>query len=140
MLAIQRREGRVADAERRRACGCTEGKDVQMQRAKGRHGVGNDLNSGHGVDIGLDRGRDDVVDDDRATRMQTVNHNGHGIRETIITHSIGCCSGTRTGNINHKMGHGLRASARDKTMLDARDNTINTAAAAVEISTPSNTV
>ena len=60
------------------------------------------------------------------------------LAKQYITHSIGCCSGTRTGSSNHKMGHGLRPSARDNTMLDAGDNTIN--AAAVGISTPKNTV
>ena len=39
--------------------------------------------------------------------------------------NIGCCSETRTGNYNHKMGHGPGASARDKTMSDTKDNTIN---------------
>ena len=58
------------------------------------HGVGN---------AGLDGERVDVVVDDRAlTRMQTDDHNDHGNRETTITHSIGCCSGTRIGNHNHK--------------------------------------
>ena len=85
-----------------------------MERGEG-HGVGNDL----------DRGHVDIVDDDRATRIQTDNHNGHGNRETTITHSIGCCSGMQTGNHNRKIGHGLGASAMDKTMLDAGDNTIN---------------
>ena len=70
-----------------------------------RDGVGN---------AGLDRGRVDAVVDDRATRMQTENHNDHGNRETTITHSIGgSCNGTQTGNPNHKMGHGLGVSARD---------------------------
>ena len=76
-----------------------------MQRGEGR-GVGN----------GLDRENVDIVDDDRATRMQTDNHNGHGNHETTITHSIGCCSGTQSVNHNHKMDHGLEASARDRAM------------------------
>ena len=64
---------------------------------------------GRGVVNGLDRERVDAVVDDRATRMQTDNRN----RKTTITHSIVCCSGTRTCNHNHKMGHGLGASARE---------------------------
>ena len=85
--------------------------------------VGYYLDSWNGVGIGLDIGRVDVFVDDRATRMQTDNRNGHNNRETTIAHSVRCCSGTRTDN--HKMGHGLVASARDKTMPDAGDNTIN---------------
>ena len=75
-----------------------------------------------------------------ATRMRIDNPNGHGICETTVTHSIGCCNGTRTGNHNRKTDHGLGASARDKTMSGAEDNTINNTAAAVGISTPRNTV
>ena len=63
-----------------------------MQRGEGR-GVGN----------GLDREHVDVVVDDRITRIQIDNPNC----ETTITHSIGCSSGKRTGNHNHKIGHGL---------------------------------
>ena len=63
-------------------------------------------NNQHGVrNAGLDRRRVDDVVADRATRMQTDNHNDHGNRETTITHSIGCCSGMWTGN--HEMSHGL---------------------------------
>ena len=39
--------------------------------------------------------------------------------------NIRCCNGTRTGNHNHKMSHAHGASARDKTMSDAKDNIIN---------------
>ena len=53
---------------------------------------------GCGVGNGLDSGRVDVVVDDRATRTQTDNCNGHGIHETTITHSIGPSIGTWTGN------------------------------------------
>ena len=81
MLAIQRGEGRVADAERERACGWREREEER------------------GVDNGLDKERVDVVVDDRApTRTQTNNRNGHGNPETIIKHCIGCSSGTQTGN------------------------------------------
>ena len=52
MLAMQRGEGRVADTERERTCGCRERKDVRMQRKEG-CGVGN----------GLDRDSVDVVVD-----------------------------------------------------------------------------
>ena len=86
-----------------------------MQRGEGR-GVDNGLDRRHGVGNGLDRDRVDVVVDDRATRMQSNNRNGYGYCETSITHSIGCCSETQTGNHNHKMGHGLGASARDRAM------------------------
>ena len=79
-----------------------------MERGEG-HCVGNGLDGGHCDGNSVDRGRVDAVDDDRATKMQTDNCN----RETTITHSIGCCNGTRTGNHYHKMGHGLLASARD---------------------------
>ena len=75
-----------------------------MQRGGG-CGVGNSLDRDH---AGF------VVDDIAPTRTQIDNHNGHGNRETIISHSIECCSGTRTGNHNHKMRHGLGASARNK--------------------------
>ena len=80
MLAIQREEGRVADAERGRTCRWKERKDVVLTIQD----VMSDC---------LDRERVDVVDvDDKATRMKTDNHNGHGNHETTITHSIGCCS------------------------------------------------
>ena len=46
----------------------------------------------------IEGGRVDVVDDDRATRTQTKNRNGHGNRETTITHSVGCSSGMWTGD------------------------------------------
>ena len=87
------------------------------------NGEGEGRDAGNGVDsrCGVARGRVEVVgDDDRgmdslkysfiplgATRMQANNRNGHGIRGITITHSIGSCSGMRTGNHNHKMGHGL---------------------------------
>ena len=58
---------------------------------------------GRGVGNGIDRERVDVVVDDRETRIQINNCN----RETTITHSIGCSSGTRTDNRNHQIGHGL---------------------------------
>ena len=76
-----------------------------MDREEGR-GLDNVLDRGRGVGNGLDSGHVGVVDD-RATRMQIDNHNDHGNRETTTTHSIGCCNGTRTGNCNHKIGHGL---------------------------------
>ena len=71
---------------------------------RGGYGVGNSLDREH-VDV--------VVDDIAPTRTQTDIHNGHGNCETTITHSIGCCRGTRTNNHNYKMGHGLGASAKD---------------------------
>ena len=97
-----------------------------MQREEG-YDVGNGLDRGRDVGNGLDRGRVDVVVDDRTTRMQTDNHKGHGNHKTTITHSTGCCSGMRTGNHIHNMGHDLGASARDYnvTMPDVVDNTIN---------------
>ena len=64
-----------------------------MQRGEGRG-----LDRGHGVGNGLDGECVDVVVDDRATRMQFNNHNGHGNRKTTINHSIGCSSGTRIVN------------------------------------------
>ena len=82
-----------------------------MQREEGR-GVDNGLDRGRGVGNDLDRGRVDIVDN-KATIMQTDNHNDHSNHETTITRNIGCSSGTQTGNHNHKMGHGLGASARD---------------------------
>ena len=101
------------------------------------------MQKGEGCSVGnsLYREHVDVVVDDRApTRTQTDNRNGHGNPETRIKHCMRCSSGTWTGNHNHKMGEGLWASARDKTVPDAED-IINTAAAAVGISTPSrNTV
>ena len=114
-----------------------------MERAEEWHGVGYCVDSRRGVGNGLGRERVDVVVDDRTNRMQTDNRNDHDNRETTIMHSIGCCSGTRTGNHNHQMGHDLGASARNKTMPDARSNTPinnNTATAAVGISTPRSTV
>ena len=100
------KRGKLHDGntERGRMLGCRERKEVMLTMVLIEDGVfGN----------GLDRGHVDIVDDDRATRMQTDNHNGNGNCETTITHSIKCCSGTRTGNHNHKMGNGLGASARD---------------------------
>ena len=64
--------------------GHREGKDVRTM----------DRGEGHGIGNGLDRGRADIVDDDRATRMKNDNHNGHDNRETTITHSIRCSSRT----------------------------------------------
>ena len=90
--------------------------DVRMmERAEGGYdiGNGNGVDSWRGVGNGLDREHVDIVVDDRATRMQTDNFNDHVNHETTITRSIGCYSGTRTGNHNHKMGHGLGVSARD---------------------------
>ena len=98
MLAIQRGKGRVADAERGRTCGWRERKDLVLTMVL-IEGVVSDC---------LDRERVDVVVYNRATRMQTANRN----RKTTIKHSIGYSSGTRTGNHNHKMGHGHGASAR----------------------------
>ena len=49
-----------------------------MERAEGWHGggIGNVVDSRHGVgNAGLDRGRVDVVVEDRATRIQTGNRN-----------------------------------------------------------------
>ena len=53
---MQRGEGRVDDVER------------------GGHGVGNGLDRGHGVGNGLDSRRVGIVDDDRATRVQSDNN------------------------------------------------------------------
>ena len=129
MWAIQREEGCVADAEGGRTCGYRDRKDVVLIIVLIEDVV---------LDC-LDRERVDVVVDDRApTRIQTGNRNGHDHPKTTIKHCIGCSNGKGTGNHNHKMGHDLGALARDKTMLDARDR-INTAAAAVGISTPRNT-
>ena len=80
---------------------------------------------GCGVGNGLDRERVGVGVDDSATRTQIDNCHDHGNAKTTVTHSIGCCNGTQTGNCNHKMGYGLGVSARDKIMPDAGDNTIN---------------
>ena len=62
MQAMQRKEGRAADAERGRMCGLREGEDVQMEREEGR-GVDNGLDSRRGVGNGLGRDRVDVVVD-----------------------------------------------------------------------------
>ena len=52
-----------------------------MEREKGL-GVDNGLDRGRGVGNSIDRERDDVVVDDRVTRTQTNNRNGHaGNRE-----------------------------------------------------------
>ena len=98
---------------------------VAIVSCRQQHSSGSRTGNQHGVANGLDRGCVDIVVDDRATRMQTDNHNDHGNRKTAIIHSIGSRSGTRTSNHNHKMGHGLGTSARDKTMPNAKDNTIN---------------
>ena len=85
------------------------------------------IERGKGCDVGngLDRERVEVVVNDRATRTQTDNCKDHDNAKTTVTHSIGSSSGMRTDNYNLKMGHGLGASARDKTMSDAEDNTID---------------
>ena len=46
-------------------------------------------------------------------------------RQSIGIQQHSTSSGTRTSNHNHKIGHGLGASARDKTMPDTKDNTMN---------------
>ena len=61
------------------------------------------------------------VDDDRATRTQTGNHNGHGNRKTTIKHSIGCRSGKRTRD-RYYHGHDsvnyYRAKSREQSRLE----------------------
>ena len=58
------------------------GKDVRTEREEGL-GVDNGLDRGCGAGNSLDREHIDVVVDDRVTRTQTDNCNGHaGNRET----------------------------------------------------------
>ena len=61
---------------------------MQQQGEEGR-GVDNGLERGHDVGNSLDREHVDVVDDNRATRTQTDNRNGHaGNCETIYQFTI----------------------------------------------------
>ena len=61
---------------------CREGKDARIEREEGLR-VDNGLDRGHGDGNSLDRERVDVVVDDRPTRTQTNNRNGHaGNRKT----------------------------------------------------------
>ena len=86
--------------------------------------VGRNLDSRHGVgNVGLDRGRVDVVVDHKATRMQTDNRleckpttamamaNAKQQSHTVFGVAVEC-------GLAITIGHGLVASARDKTMSD----------------------
>ena len=86
-----------------------------MKRGEVWHGVGNGLDSECGVGNGLDRGRVDIVDDDKGMLVQEPNQPEYYNTYKQNTKSIqqhSSSSGKWT-NRNHKMGYGLRASARN---------------------------
>ena len=89
------------------------GKNVLAKKGReGQRGVGNSFDSGPGVDNGLDRGRVDVLDDDRRPTSNVPYPNTRKDNKSTIATKTRTRSGYGNSNGNHQMSQATQPTCR----------------------------